>query len=173
MRTVYRAVAAGVAVSVLALTALIGHSDVDPIDKASMQLLVELEGISLVTYIDDAGFGTCGVGHLLKPGEKCPSTLGEAMKLLAKDTRSESLRKGDGIITHCEPNRSEGGVYLQCRMRRVQAKHGTQVNQRGLASVSSGRYEQIQQGEKSSHKTTGDFTRSKQSACYRSACMEV
>lgn len=100
MRAAAKAAAAGGAVGAIALTALLAHGSGDSVDRASDKLLVELEGLTLVQYADVGGIGTCGVGHVLEPGERCPETLGEALALLARDRK-----KARACINHRNANR--------------------------------------------------------------------
>lgn len=93
-----RATLAALAMAVLASgTAIFQAQRVDPVERAALSFLVELEGIELREYDDGAGYRTCGVGHVMTTGEKCPSTVESALQLLADDYRKKSSLALAGI----------------------------------------------------------------------------
>lgn len=85
-----RAHALAVAVVAAVLAAITQLQSVDPVERAALSFLVELEGVELREYDDGAGVRTCGVGHVMQPGELCPKTVEGALKLLADDYRKKS-----------------------------------------------------------------------------------
>lgn len=123
-----KALAAVAVVSALAGTTATLVATDDTIDRAATQFLVELEGIELVPYHDVAGLKTCGVGHLLKKGERCPETLPAAMKLLADDQKNGRVYQTPAGRTTCVAVRGDGGVRLQCRMHAVQPLNSAQIS---------------------------------------------
>ena len=109
------AVVAAIAATIATLTV-----NDDPIDRAATQFLVELEGIELVPYNDVAGIKTCGVGHVLRKGERCPQTLQAAMTLLADDQKNERVHPTLQERIACVAIRGRSGVRLQCRVHAIQ-----------------------------------------------------
>jgi hypothetical protein len=137
------AAVATVAAFFAASTAHLSAERVDKVERATAQFLVELEGIELREYSDVAGYATCGVGHLKQPGERCPSTLPEAMKLLAVDQKNSSLYRGVTSKTVCKTVSRGTGVHLQCRVWPVEDINGKVATGRGVSRLRAGRDEPI------------------------------
>lgn len=137
------ATVATVAALFAASTAHLGAERVDKVERATAQFLIELEGIELREYSDVAGYATCGVGHLKQPGERCPSTLPDAMKLLAVDQKNSSLYRGVTSKTVCQTVHRGAGVRLQCRVWPMEDINGKVASGRGFNRLRAGRDEPI------------------------------
>lgn len=111
------ATAAAAAALAIAGVATFKAIEVDPVERATAQVLIELEGIELRPYTDIAGYRTCGVGHLAKPGEVCPSDLTGAMKLLASDQKNAYLHSAVVATTVCKAVDRDSGLRRQCRVQ--------------------------------------------------------
>lgn len=61
--------------------------------SSTIDFLIELEGLELNRYLDTEGYGTIGIGHLIKPGESFPEkiTRQEAIDLCYKDCRDAEI----------------------------------------------------------------------------------
>lgn len=133
------ATAASLAALALAGAAIFKAATVDPIERATAQVLIELEGIEIRPYTDIAGYRTCGVGHLAKPGEVCPNDLAGAMKLLASDQKNAFLHSPVVATTVCKAVDSNSGLRLQCRVQGVGDIDGAKTIGRWANRLRTGR----------------------------------